>query len=191
MCHVTFCGFSSPSHAQLHHLCSPTQWHAFKSMPLCWVVSLALQHEKCAQSGTFFMLGCLPTPPQQPNMKNTSNQAHFSCWVAFHPTPATQYEKCVQSGMFSLLDCLHFQCNDRMTALSPFFIFFDTTRGFCLLDAVFLMQQGDCLLVTVFGVLYFSTVPTVLGKLDEINTYLYRILYLLYFKLKLLKPPNG
>ena len=129
MRHVVFCAFSafsSPPHAQLHHPCSPTQWLAYEGMPLCWVVSLALQHEKCVQSGTFFMLGCLPTQPQQPNMKNASNRARFSCWVASHPTPATQYEKRLQSGTFSLLDCLRFRRDEGATALSPFILFFST-----------------------------------------------------------------
>jgi len=114
------------------------------------------------------MLGCLPTPPQQPNMKNTSNRARFSCWVASHPTPATQYEKCIQSGTFSLLDCLRFQHDDGATALSPFILFFLTWRvATAFLMPFFRHNKGDCLLVAVFGVSHFSTVPTVLGRWNK------------------------
>src|SRR5438309_8626842 len=49
MHHVAFCAFSSPPHAQLHHPCSPTQWHAYKGIPLTLVVSLAFTQKPSFQ----------------------------------------------------------------------------------------------------------------------------------------------
>ena len=144
MRHVAFCAFSSPPHAQLHHPCSPTQWHAYEGMPLCWVVSLALQHEKMCPIGHIFHVG-LPS----------------------YSTPAVQYEKHIQSGMFSLLDCL---CFDTMRGPLFYlhFIFFVTRQvATASLTPFSQHNEGDCLLVAIFGVSYFSTVSTVLGRWNK------------------------